>query len=165
METLTFYIFAAVAIISASMVVLQRRAIYSALSLIVCLGSVAILFFQLGAHFIGAIQIIVYAGAIMVLFLFVVMLLDPDAEIFSQNRLKRLTIIGVPTAVLFALALIATLGSFGGKTPSVVAPGSEQATTVIAQTLFREYLLPFEVTSILILIAVIGAIVLTKRPE
>lgn len=164
METLTFYIFAAVAIISASMVVLQRRAIYSALSLIVCLGSVAILFFQLGAHFIGAIQIIVYAGAIMVLFLFVVMLLDPDAEIFSRNRLKRLTIIGIPTAVLFALALIATLGSFGTQVPSV-APASEQTTKVIAQTLFREYLLPFEVTSILILIAVIGAIVLTKRPE
>jgi NADH-quinone oxidoreductase subunit J len=163
-ETLTFYIFAAVAIISASMVVLQRRAIYSALSLIVCLGSVAILFFQLGAHFIGAIQIIVYAGAVMVLFLFVIMLLDPDAEIFSRNRLKRLTIIGIPTAVLFALALIATLGSFGAQMPSV-APASEQTTTVIAQTLFREYLLPFEVTSILILIAVIGAIVLTKRPE
>ena len=67
------------------MVVLLRRAVYSALALVVCLGSIALLFFQLGAHFIGAVQIILYAGAIMVLFLFVIMLLDPEVRIVPQE--------------------------------------------------------------------------------
>ena len=164
MELITFYMFAAVAIASAAMVVLQRRAIYSALSLIVCLGSIAVLFFQLGAPFIGAVQIIVYAGAIMVLFLFVVMLLDPESEVFSRNRMRGLTFVGIPMAVLFALVVSRALAEYGTPT-SPVYTGAMQQTTLVARELFQVYLLPFEVTSVLILVAVIGAIVLTKRPE
>lgn len=164
MELVAFYIFAAVAVASAVVVVLQRRAIYSALALIVCLGSIALLFFQLGAPFIGAVQVIVYAGAIMVLFLFVVMLLDPASEVFSKNRLRALTFVGVPFAVLFVMVLTSTLGGFG--TPPMAIPTNAMDQTVtVARHLFREYLLPFEVTSVLILVAVIGAIVLTKRPN
>lgn len=164
MELVTFYIFAAVAIASAAMVVLLPRAIYSALSLIVCLGSVAVLFFQLGAPFIGAVQIIVYAGAIMVLFLFVVMLLDPESEVFSKNRLRGLTFIGVPVAALFALLLSRASAQYGNPVEPLKA-GAMEHTELVARELFRTYLLPFEVTSVLILIAVIGAIVLTKRPD
>lgn len=166
MELVTFFALAAVSIISALFVVLQRRAIYSALSLIVCLGSMAVLFFQLGAQFVGAVQIIVYAGAIMVLFLFVVMLLDPASELFAPNRFRLLIPTAVVLAVIAGYILVRTALTWSQAAPGVVTTsGPVENTRNIAQMLFHDYLLPFEVTSILILAAVIGAVVLSKRPN
>ncbi len=166
MELVTFYGFAILAVASSLVVVLQRRAVYSALALIVCFASMAILFFQLGAQFIGAIQIIVYAGAIMVLFLFVIMLLDPQSEIFGANRLKRLFLFGLPLALLF-FAIVASriLREDSWAMPGPMSLSLVENTKEVAHSLFRQYLLPFELTSILILVAVIGAVVLAKRPD
>ena len=163
MEHFIFYLFAALAAFSAALVVLQRRAIYSALSLIVCLGSVAVLFFNLGANFIGAIQIIVYAGAIMVLFVYVVMLIDPETDQFEPNRLKRVSIIGIPAGALLVLILVSVFSDSASSASASALPS--QNLTLLASQLFSDYLLPFEVTSILVLVAVMGAIVLTKRPD
>jgi NADH-quinone oxidoreductase subunit J len=165
-EQLVFYLFATVAIVSAVCVVAQRTAVYSAIALILCFGSVAVLFFQLGAHFIAAIQVIVYAGAIMVLFLFVVMLIDPESEVFTLNRAKSASIVALPLAGFFVLLILRSLPELadlteqGGGRMDLAPKGSVE---VIGQSLFRDYLLPFEVTSILILVAVLGAMVLAKR--
>lgn len=166
-EALVFYTFGAIAVISAFFVVLQQRSIYSALSLIVCFCSIAVLFYQLGAHFIAAIQVIVYAGAIMVLFLFVVMLIDPESEFFSRDRIGWVSIVGLPLAaflgfLLFWVLLPAEEVSAQAGDLSLASNGGISA---IAESLFRDYLLPFEVTSVLILAAVLGAMVLAKRTD
>lgn len=163
-ELIIFYGLAFTAITSALLVIMQRRALYSALALIVTFGSMAGLFFQLGAQFIAAIQVIIYAGAIMVLFVFVIMLIDPEAERFSADRLKRLTILAVPLVGFLAFILyIAYPAASVARTELGVPPGGE--IEFVARTLFVDYLLPFEATSILILVAVIGAVVLTKRRD
>jgi len=160
-ELAIFYTCAAIAVLSALMVVLQRRAVYSALSLIVCFIAIALLFFQLGAYFIAAIQVIVYAGAIMVLFLFVVMLIDPVTELFPVKRAKSLGLFGVPLALIFGLLLYETVS----ETARPGLPAVQGDIRSIAVLLFNDYLLPFEVTSILILIAVLGAMVLAKGTD
>jgi len=167
---IVFYGLAVTAATAALLVVLMSRAVYSALALIVCFGATAGLFFQLGAQFIAAVQVIVYAGAIMVLFLFVIMLLDPESEVFLPNRLKRVSGIAVAFAVLLTLVLLRATDRWADAqvlTGSIVdterfsGPGGEIET--LAHSLFRDYLLPFEVTSILILVAVLGAVVLTRQ--
>ena len=167
MEQLVFYLFATVAVVAALFVVLQRRAIYSALALIVCLVSMAVLFYQLGAYFIATIQVIVYAGAIMVLFLFVVMLIDPEAEVFALSRAKNLPLVALPIAALFGLFVLWGISGLtseiaGGDGLTAISKGDIR---VIARDLFSDYLLPFEVTSILILVAILGAMVLAKRAD
>ncbi len=165
MDIVVFYIFAAVAVVSALMVVSQKRAVYSALALILCFGSLAVLFYQLGAHFIGAIQVIVYAGAIMVLFVFVIMLLDPESEIFAKNRLKRVALFGLPAVLALVAILFRAFPEFAGRglSPSPAGAVAIENTELVAKNLFHDYLLPFEVTSVLILVAVMGAVVLAKR--
>ncbi|HLV02299.1 MAG TPA: NADH-quinone oxidoreductase subunit J [Acidobacteriota bacterium] len=165
MEKLIFYLFATVSVIAALLVVLQRRALYNVLALVVCFGSMAVLFYQLGAYFIAAIQVIVYAGAIMVLFLFVVMLIDPESEIFGIDRLKKIPLVSVPIAVVFLLVLlwaVPILVSYPAQ-PADLTLGPIGDVSAIARVLFTDYLLPFEVTSVLILVAVLGAMVLAKR--
>jgi NADH-quinone oxidoreductase subunit J len=161
-EQLVFYVFAAVSVVAALLVVLQRRAIYSTLALIVCFGAIAGLFFQLGALFIAAIQVIVYAGAIMVLFLFVVMLINPDSEVFAVKKVRNLAALALPMAALIALILLSAVSATSGAPEAAAAPGD---VATIAEALFSSYLLPFEVTSILILVAVLGAMVLAKRTD
>src|SRR5579863_9764143 len=163
MNLFFFVLFAAIAIISAVNVVLQRHPIASALSLIGVMGSIAVLYLLLGAEFIAMVQIIVYAGAVMVLFIFVIMLLNAGAE---QRRGRSLTaqLLGVPVLIAFlgsicyflqrefANAGFMKFGNFTG--------GSAQG---IGIALFTDYLLPFEITSVLILIAILGAIVLARK--
>lgn len=122
MEYIVFYGLATVAVTAALVVVLMNRAIYSALALIVCFGAVAGLFFQLEAQFVAAVQVIVYAGAIMVLFLFVIMLLDPQSEKFSPDRLKLITVIALTFGAFLAFVLVqvtfqwsATMGGLFGR--------------------------------------------------
>ena len=170
MTLIVFYGLAATAVTAAILVVLMNRAVYSALALIVCFGATAGLFFQLGARFIAAVQVIVYAGAIMVLFLFVIMLLDPASEVFLPSRLKRVPGFALACAALFTLVLLEAADRWAAAqvfTDSIAGterssgPGGEIET--LAHSLFRDYLLPFEVTSILILVAVLGAVVLTRQ--
>jgi NADH-quinone oxidoreductase subunit J len=160
METVFFYLFGAIALAAAINVVVQRRVFYSAISLIICLCSVAALYLLLKAPFIAAVQVIVYAGAIMVLFLFVIMLLDPFSASILRDKKKYLSYLGGLLGIA-ALALLVpilrtyhTLHPRGGETGSVRHLG---------QVLFKNYLLPFELTSVLILIAIIGVVVLAKR--
>ena len=157
-----FYIFAALAVVAAISVVAQRTPIYSALSLIVVLCSVAVVYLLLGAEFIAVIQVIVYAGAIMVLFVFVIMLLNAGREVPSQ-RSRIASWLGTPLVAAFlAEVLLAVWRQFpaAGMRPAASLNAGPAA---IGHLLFRNYVLPFEVTSILILVAILGAVVLAKR--
>jgi NADH-quinone oxidoreductase subunit J len=156
-----FFFFAAIAVGAAINVLAQRHVLYSALSLILMLTSVSVLFVLLRADFIAVIQVIVYAGAIMVLFTFVIMLLNLPADEDGADRLRWLKFIGIPLGLFFLLLVIATLWNVE-PLRSAQAPivGSPQA---IGKTLFSDYLLPFEATSLLILIALVGAVVFAKK--
>jgi NADH-quinone oxidoreductase subunit J len=161
MDVILFLIFALIAVVCAINVVVQTHPISSALSLVGVMGSLAVLYLLLGAEFIAAAQVIVYAGAIMVLFIFVIMLLNAGAE---TKKGRSYAVVGAPLLLIF-LALIAfvvqrlyspgTVVRFGGFTGG----GPRD----IGNALFTTYLLPFEVTSILILVAIIGAIVLARK--
>jgi NADH-quinone oxidoreductase subunit J len=159
-----FYLFAAVAVLASLLVISQRNPIYSVLLLIASFGALSGLYVLLEAPFVAVTQIIVYAGAIMVLFLFVIMLLnltEDAAETRHQGRaLFRLGAWiggGILAGELSALFLRLPFGP-----PPAVAAGYGGAEAV-ATSLFVEYLLPFELTSILLLIAVVGAVVLAQR--
>lgn len=165
MELIVFYLFAAVAVLFALLVVLFRKAMYSALSLIVCLCSLAALFYLAGGPFIAAIQVIVYAGAIMVMVLFVIMLTKPESVFPGAPVLRRLPFIVLPLAAVLAATLVWIFALVPSRGNEPGSPLFQVDVKSIAGALFREYLLPFEVTSILILVAVIGAIVLTRSEE
>jgi NADH-quinone oxidoreductase subunit J len=163
MDVILFLVFAIVAVVCAINVVVQTHPISSAVSLIGVMGSLAILYLLLGAEFIAAAQVIVYAGAIMVLFVFVIMLLNAGAEA-QKGRSLMARFLGLPALVML-LGLLAyfvqrlfprgDMVRFGGFTG-----GSPRD---IGMALFTTYLLPFEATSILILIAIVGAIVLARK--
>lgn len=157
-----FYLFAALAVIAALSVVLQRTPVYSALSLIVVLCALAVIYLLLGAEFMAAIQVIVYAGAIMVLFVLVIMLLNAGRETPSErSRLARW--MGVPLLAAFLIEMLVVVWrQFPPESTLPAAPVSASP-AAIGTLLFRNYVLPFEVTSILILIAVLGAVVLAKK--
>ena len=157
-----FFVFAAVCVAGAINLLAQRHPINSALSLIVVMVSLSVLYLLLGAEFVAAVQVIVYAGAIMVLFVFVIMLLNAgEEELTSGSRVAAM--FGYPAVAVFAALMVwvvtspslmqkrVRLGEFLGSTESV------------ARLLFRDFLLPFEVTSVLILIAIMGAVVLARK--
>ena len=160
MLALLFILFAGMAIGCALAVVAQRNPLYSAISLIGVFISLACLYVTLAAPFIAAVQVIVYAGAIMVLVVFVIMLLNVEQEERGRNRLKFL----VPVAVVLAAVLIAEVAfilfSVNNPTPAVSNIG---LTGSIGAQLFTRYLLPFEITSILLLMAIVGAMTLARR--
>jgi len=160
MLALLFILFAGMAIGCALAVVAQRNPLYSAISLVGVFISLACLYVTLAAPFIAAVQVIVYAGAIMVLVVFVIMLLNVEQEERGRNRLKFL----VPTAIVLAGVLIAEVAfmlfSVNNPTPAVSNIG---LTSSIGTQLFTRYLLPFEITSILLLMAIVGAMTLARR--
>ena len=160
METALFYIFGGIALIAAISVVAQRRVFYAAISLIVCLCAVAGLYLLLESPFIAAIQIVVYAGAIMVLFLFVIMLLDLKAE--ERRKIKVLGIVG---GLISAGAILAIFLSSLLKAPlgAAQSPAVEGGTVPLAKLLFTQYLLPFEIVSVLLLVAMVGVVLLSKK--
>ncbi len=167
-----FFIFAALCVGGAINLLVQKHPINSALSLIVVMGSLALLYLLLGAEFVAAIQVIVYAGAVMVLFVFVIMLLNAGAEERLAQGSRVAMILGVPALIIgFGIAAadvthIAGLDRIAIGGPTVMNGsdlfGNPQA---IGHLLFRSYLLPFEVTSILILVAIMGAVVLARREQ
>ena len=163
MHLILFLAFAAVCVAGAVNLLVQRHPINSALSLVVVMAAIAGEYLLLGAEFVAAVQVIVYAGAIMVLFVFVIMLLNAGEEERSKGSHIAL-LIGVPGMLTGALLIAwVLLNHSGTEAVSVGAlPGHPKD---IAQLLFHDFLLPFEVTSILILIAILGSVVLAANPE
>jgi len=153
------------AIAGALALILAREPVHSALALVLVMISLAILYLLLGAAFIAAIQILVYAGAIMVLFVFVIMLLNAGEEVRTNvSRLAKW--VGLPLGVFFLVEMAYSLfREYGGRAAatSAAAAPDPQLTQQLSMKLFTEFVLPFELTSILILIAVLGALVLAKR--
>jgi NADH-quinone oxidoreductase subunit J len=160
MDAVLFYVFAALALGSAVVVVAQRRAIYSAFALIVTLCSLSAIYGLLGSPFIAALQLVVYAGAIMVLFLFVIMLLNVGREASEGGGGRGLKVAGsILTAVLVVQAGAVLVGAAVAP-----APAFDASTRRMAEILFSpRYLYVFEATSILILAALVGAVVLAKK--
>jgi NADH-quinone oxidoreductase subunit J len=165
MLKVVFIVFAIAAVAGAISVVIQRQPLYSVLSLVVTLISLAAVYVTLQAQFIAAVQVIVYAGAIMVLFVFVVMLLNVKEEV-EPDRHRLLRWIAVPVAIVLIGEVVAVVSVLnGGKFDEVINTDQVNIgnTTTIGGGLFSTYLLPFEVTSILILMALVGAVVLARR--
>jgi NADH-quinone oxidoreductase subunit J len=164
MTALIFFIFAGIAVFCGISLVAQTHPIASALSLIGVMGSLAILYLQLGGEFIAAAQVIVYAGAIMVLFIFVIMLLNAGAEGTSLQVSSFAKYIGMVLLAAFLGLISFIIQAQLPKTDNVVFGAFTGGTAAdIGRKLFTAYLLPFEVTSVLILIALVGAIVLARR--
>ena len=163
MTALIFIIFAGIAVFCGINLVVQTHPIASALSLIGVMGSLAILYLQLGGEFIAAAQVIVYAGAIMVLFVFVIMLLNAGAEATSFQVSRFVRYLGAILLAAF-LGLISLIIQAALPKSEGVLFGSFQGTALdVGRKLFTTYLLPFEVTSVLILIAIVCAIVLARK--
>ncbi len=168
---LMFLAFAGIAVVAAFNLILQRNPIYSALSLIVTLCVMAALFLLLNAPFIAVIQIVVYAGAIMVLFVFVIMLLNIREEESKTDRQKYLKWIAAPMFVAL-LAQVFAVVRYVDATPPVIpsanAAGVNPADSLgtvesVANAMFTTYVLPFEATSVLILMAIVGSMLLARR--
>jgi NADH-quinone oxidoreductase subunit J len=168
--TLAFWVFASAAILSAFLCITRRSPVASALWLISTLFSVAALFVLLDAHFLAAVQVLVYAGAIMVLFLFVIMLLNlGDRNPGESGGWRPRKLVGA----LVALGLLAELVVLRRAVPpeAIRLPAGASAAHVAAQgavqtlavPLFQAYLVPFEITSLMLLAAIVGAVVLAKR--
>src|SRR5208282_1304517 len=164
LHLILFLFFGAICVAGAVNLLVQSHPINSALSLVVVMASLAAEYLLLGAEFVAAVQVIVYAGAIMVLFLITIMLLNAGKE--ERTKSSRVaTLLGVPAVMIGAVLVAWTLLHRSNmQTPVHIGalPGNVQD---IARLLFHDFLLPFEVTSVLILIAIMGAVVLASRPE
>ena len=161
---LIFFILAALAVIGAISLILQKHPIHSALSLIVVMVALAGLYLLMGAEFVAAVQIIVYGGAIMVLFVFVIMLLNVGVE-ERTNVSKLAGVAGVPLAVALLGFLAAAIARSNESAQTGLQSGTLANTKEISTMLFREFVYPFELTSFLILVAILGAIVLAQREK
>jgi NADH-quinone oxidoreductase subunit J len=159
-----FFFLAAIAILGAISLILQRHPIHSALSLIVVMVALAGLYLLMGAEFVAAVQIIVYGGAIMVLFVFVIMLLNAGVE-ERTNMSKMAGWAGLPLAIALMGFLAAAVARSTDRVQAVAQSGAPAPTKVVAGLLFQEFVYPFELTSFLILVAIIGAIVLAQREK
>jgi NADH-quinone oxidoreductase subunit J len=162
-DLLFFGIFATVAVLCAINVVVQKHPISSALSLVGVMASLAVLYLLLGGEFIAMAQIIVYAGAVMVLFIFVIMLLNAGVEI-RRGRSWMATIFGIPALLGLLGVLACLLARWFPESPAIKFGDFNGGTAKdVGYALFTSYLLPFEVTSVLILIAILGAVVLARK--
>jgi len=163
MTALIFFIFAGIAVFCGINLVAQTHPIASALSLIGVMGSLAILYLQMGGEFIAAAQVIVYAGAIMVLFVFVIMLLNAGAERTLQSS-RFVMYVGIVLLAVFLGLISFVIQAMLPRTENVVFGVFQGGTALdFGRKLFTVYLLPFEVTSVLILIAIVGAVVLARK--
>jgi NADH-quinone oxidoreductase subunit J len=155
-----FFVLASVAVAGAASLILQRHPIHSALSLIVVMVALAGLYLLLGAEFVAAVQIIVYGGAIMVLFVFVIMLLNAGEE--ERTNFSRLAAYaGIPLAVAVAGLIAAAIAR--SNLPPEPPTAALTSTKSLSLLLFQDFVYPFELTSFLILVAILGAIVLAQR--
>ncbi len=164
MQDLCFYVFAALTLLCGLLVVanpFSRNPVTSAMFLVLTIISMAGLFVLLHAFFLAAVQVLVYAGAVMVLFLFVIMLLD-----LKEEQRRKLNTFGVAAGIVSVGAIGAIFISAILGTPSqagAVSPTVEGATQPLGRMLFTDYLLPFEIVSVLLLVAMVGVILLSKK--
>lgn len=168
LELILFYIFGGIAVVSAILVITQKNVVHSAVFLASTLLSVAGIFLTLHAEFLAGVQVMVYVGGILVLFVFVIMLISLERSVTERQFNKQWSI-----ALIAASALIIELGYgiYRGKDSFVLPPAETQAaadtlqgnTATVATALYQTYLLPFEIASILLLVAIVGAVVLAKR--
>ena len=170
MPAIFFYVFASIAIACSLLVVLKRSAVASAFSMVLAFFAFAGIYALLGAHLIAGLQILVYAGAVMVLFVFVIMLLNADIPALELSKATRK--IGVITVCLIAVLLSLFVKVFKSESlgpvakrafnlDSVEAAGGN--TRVVAELMFSEYVLPFELTSVLLLGAIVGIVAIAMR--
>jgi NADH-quinone oxidoreductase subunit J len=175
-DSIVFVIASAIVLLSALGVVLARNPVHSALMLVLTLFGVAVLFVAQGAHFLAAVQVIVYAGAIVVLFLFVIMLLGVDRteNVTAEPLRAQRPLVAILVAVAAAeFALLARGTSWVTGQPStsgsvkagLQASPAQSDVAQLARAIFTRYLLPFEATSVLLVIAVVGAVVLARKPN
>ena len=164
MEQAFFLLFAVVAIVSGLTVVVTRSPIHSALALMVCFVQVAAIFLLLRAPLLAVIQIFVYVGAIIILFLFVIMMLDVRKEARTPFLKKwiamAIAIVALLTGEMFALLLI---GSQWQAPAFMLQTGEMSSVRELSITLFTDFLFPFEVVSVILLVALVGAIILTRQ--
>ncbi len=170
MDVVVFLVAAAVVLVGALGVILRPNPVHAALSLILTLFGIAVLFVAQEAHFLAAVQVIVYAGAIVVLFLFVIMLLGVD----KAENLRSETLAGQrPAAVIVGVGALGVLltAVFWRRNPVTGVPAQggaldtgEENVVLLARSLFSDYVFAFELTSALLVIAVVGAVVLARRP-
>jgi NADH-quinone oxidoreductase subunit J len=167
MEVLLFYGLAAIMVVSSLMVILRKSPVHSALFLVLTFLCLAGVYLLLNAEFIAAVQVIVYAGAIMVLFLFVIMLLNLEREVASQSghALQKFWAMVLSIVLAISLGFIMTAKVFtGAKGTYTLEKVNEMGNSeLIGRLLFTDFLLPFEITSVLLLAAIIGAIILAKK--
>jgi NADH-quinone oxidoreductase subunit J len=167
LELVLFYVFAAIAIVSAILVITQRNVVHSAAFLGATLFAVAGIFLTLHAEFLAGVQVIVYVGGILVLFVFVIMLISLERTEHERQYNRQWTIALVTSAILITeigYALYQGRDSF--VLPPAVIPPAVPATgnsELVGTALYTTYLLPFEIASILLLVAIVGAVVLSKR--
>jgi NADH-quinone oxidoreductase subunit J len=160
MGMVAFAVLAALAVGSALGLIVKRNPIHGALFLVVNLASIAALYLTLGAEFLALAQIIVYAGAIMVLFVFAIMVLIPGKEETGPDPLRRMRALALPLGGLLMVMLVAVVARWGAA-PS--GPASGRGLEALGRALFTEYLLPFELTSVLLLAAMVGVLLLARR--
>jgi NADH-quinone oxidoreductase subunit J len=169
-DHVVFWIFAPISVASALLMLFQRNAVHAALLLIVNFFTLAVFFLLLGSPFLFAVQIIVYAGAIMVLFLFVIMLLgvDRSESLVETIRGQRwlAILLGIALVAELAFAVRLGVGLSRGSVPEIDAVAEEGSVRALARVLFTDYFFPFEVTSLLLIVAAIAAMVMARRhPE
>jgi NADH-quinone oxidoreductase subunit J len=160
MEAVLFILFGAIAVCGAIMVVTRKHPMASALYLILTLFAVAALFVLRQAHFLAAIQVIIYAGAVVVLFVFVIMLINVPENRLPVERATTMRVLGVLAAGIFILESAVLARRYWMPKGPAAEVGTVEA---VGRALFTDYLLAFEITSVLLLAAVIGAIALAKR--
>ena len=160
MDVILFLVFAAIAVVCAINVVVQTHPISSALSLVGVMGSLAVLYLLLGAEFIAAAQVIVYAGAIMVLFVFAIMVLIPGKEETGEDPRRPYRLLGLPVGAALFLELIVIVSR---HLPASGGPPVAGSADTIGRILFTQYLFPFELTSVLLLAAMVGVLLLARR--
>lgn len=169
MASLAFYIFAGAALAFSVMTVLRRNPVSSAFSLVMVFFCFAGIYAILGAHLVAALQVLVYAGAIMVLFVFVIMLLSSDTPSLDFQRTPA-WLKAIAMMVVFGLFLVMTRVFRDGAIPPQQGPFTAEAveaaggnTRVLSELMFSEYILPFELTSVLLLAGIVGAVAIAKR--
>lgn len=166
LEHILFYIFAAIAVVSAILVITRRNVVHSAAFLGATLFAVAGIFLTLRAEFLAGVQVIVYVGGILVLFVFVIMLIAVERSVFERQYNRQWGIALVTSAILILeLGYVVFQGRDSFVLPPVAAPAADVVgnSERVGMALYTTYLLPFEIASILLLVAIVGAVVLSKK--
>jgi len=162
-ELVTFFVFAVPLLFSALGVVIAKNPVYAAMNLVAAFFFMAGIYVLLVAHLIAFMQILVYAGAVMVLFLFVIMLLSIGDEHLGKERKKAMQLVGVLGALGLLAVLWGAISAVPQAIPASVDPGKFGTVRAVGLVLFTRYLLPFEATSLLLLVAIVGAVVVAKE--